>query len=142
MAAISFTPYYSFTEKLAEKVFNLGSDTLKIALSNTAPTLTHTQLSQVTQIAGSNGYTTGGEEVTISSSSQTTGTYTLVGTGTVTWTADGGAMGQFRYVILYDDDATNDELIGYYDHGSAVDLGEGDSYAVNCGATLITLASA
>jgi len=142
MASISFTPYYSFTEKLAEKVFNLGSDTLKIALSNTAPTLTHTQLSDVTQIAQSNGYTTGGETVSISTSSQSTGTYTLVGSGTVTWTASSGAMPEFRYLIFYDDDASNDELIGYYDHGSGLTLAEGDSYEVDCGATLVTLASA
>lgn len=140
MADLTFTPYYCFVEHLAEKVHNLGSDTLKVCLSNTSPTLTHTQLSQVTQITNGNGYTTGGVSVTVSTSSQTTGTYTLVGSGTVSWTAVDDAMATFRYLVLYNDTATNKELIGYYDRGSTVTLAVGDSYVGNVAATLLTIA--
>lgn len=124
----SFTKFQSFVEAVAEKKHDLGSDTLKIALSNTAPTAsTDTQLSDITQIAAGNGYTTGGSTVTITASSQTSGTYKLVGDD-VTFTASGGSIATFRYVILYNDTATNDELIGYWDYGAGVDITDGNSF--------------
>lgn len=125
----TFTKFQPFVENLAEKVFNLGSDTLKVALTNTAPTNTFSQLSSVTQIANGNGYTTGGTATTISSSAQTSGTYKLVITDVV-FTAS-GALGPFRYAVLYDDTATNDELIGSWDYGSAVSMNSGDTFTVD-----------
>ncbi len=50
----TFTKFQPFTENLAEKKFNLGSDTLKVALTNTAPTNTFATLSQVTEISYTN----------------------------------------------------------------------------------------
>ncbi len=132
--ALTFVKFQPFVENVAEKVFNLGSDTLKVALSNTAPNATDSQLSQITQIAGANGYTTGGTAATISSSGQSGGTYKLV-LADVIFTAVTGSMGTFRYIILYDDTATNDELIGYWDYGSSLTLLVGDSFTVDFDAT-------
>jgi hypothetical protein len=126
----SFTKFQPFVENVAEKVFNLGSDTLKVALTNSAPVNTYNQLSQITQISGTNGYTTGGTQATISSSAQTSGTYKLV-LADVTFTASGGSMGTFQYVVLYDDTATNDELIGYWDYGTALTITIGNSFLVD-----------
>lgn len=123
----SFSKFNSFTEAIAEKVHNLGADTLKVALSNSAPVATNTVLANITQISGTNGYTTGGTATTISSSAQTSGTYKLVITD-VTFTASGGSMGPFQYVVFYNDTATNDELIGWYDRGSPLTLANGDSF--------------
>lgn len=125
----AFTKFQPFVENLAEKVFNLGADTLKVALTNTAPTNTFNQLSSVTQIANGNGYTTGGTATTITSSAQTSGTYKLVITDVV-FTAS-GAMGTFRYAVLYDSTATNSELIGSWDYGSAVSMNSGDTFTVD-----------
>jgi len=76
-------------------------------LSNTAPTpATDDQLADITQIANGNGYTTGGATVTTSSSAQTSGVYKLV-LADVVFTAS-GAMGPFRYAILYNDTAAGD----------------------------------
>lgn len=126
----SFVKFHSFVEALAEKVHNLGSDTLKVALTNTAPTASsNTQLSDITQISNGNGYTTGGSQATQSSSAQTSGTYKLV-LGDVTFTAT-GSMGPFRYAVLYNDTATNDELIGYYDYGSSITLASGETFTVD-----------
>lgn len=120
----SFNKFQPFVENLAEKVFNLGSDTLKVALTNTAPVNTQGVFDPGTNHpppAAANGYTSGGNSVTISSSSQSSGTYKLVLADT-TFTASGGSIGPFRYVILYDETASNDELIGYWDYGSSITL--------------------
>lgn len=130
----SFNKFNSFVEAIAEKVHNLGSDTLKVVLTNSAPSAANTQLSDITQIANGNGYTTGGTQASQSSSSQTGGTYKLVLTDVV-FTASGGSMGPFRYVVLYNDTATNDELIAYWDYGSAVTLASGETFTVDFDAT-------
>jgi hypothetical protein len=67
--------------------------------------------------------------LTISSSAQTTGTYKLV-LADLILTAT-GAVGPFQYIYIYDDTATNDELIGYYDYGSPVTLASGDTFTID-----------
>lgn len=126
----SFVKFQPFVENLAEKAFNLGSDTLKVALTNSAPNATDGTLSQITQISNGNGYTTGGTAATISSSSQSSGTYKLV-LADVTFTASGGSIGPFRYVVLYDDTATNDELIGSWDYGTNLTVTNGNSFVTD-----------
>ena len=116
----SFVKFQCFIEDVFEKVHNLGSDTLKLALSNTAPTAaTDDEFTDITEISDGNGYTAGGEELTVTSSSQSSGTYSLVITSDIVWTAT-GAVGPFRYIVLYNSTASNDELIGYWDYGSEV----------------------
>lgn len=122
--------FNSFTEALCEKVHNLGSDTLKIALSNTAPSASNTVLANITQISAGNGYTAGGFAITVSSSAQSGGTYSLV-LNAATLTASGGSIGPFRYVVLYNDTATNDELIAWLDRGVALTLADTQSYTLN-----------
>lgn len=130
----SFNKFRSFVEAVAEKVHNLGSDTLKVVLTNSAPVNTNTVLADITQIANGNGYTTGGTTATTSSSAQTSGTYKLV-LADVVFTASGGSMGTFRYAVLYNDTAASDELIGWWDYGSAVTLATGETFTVDYDAT-------
>jgi hypothetical protein len=130
----TFNKFNSFVEALAEKTHNLGSDTLKVALTNSAPSATNTVLADITQISGGNGYTTGGTQATQSSSVQTSGTYKLV-LNDVTFTASGGSIGPFRYVVLYNDTAASDELIGYYDYGTNLTVTSGNSFVVDFDAT-------
>jgi hypothetical protein len=130
----TFNKFNSFVEALAEKTHNLGSDTLKVALTNSAPSATNTVLADITQISAGNGYTTGGTQATQSSSAQTSGTYKLV-LNDVTFTASGGSIGPFRYVVLYNDTAGSDELIGYYDYGTNLTVTSGNSFVVDFDAT-------
>lgn len=123
----TFNKINSFVEKLAEKSFNLGSDTLKVALTNTAHTASWSQLSDLTQISYTN---LSDRTITTSSSAQSSGIYKLV-LADLTLTASGGAIPTFRYVYIYDDTATNDELIGYYDYGSGITLADGDSLVID-----------
>lgn len=126
----TFNKFNSFVEALAEKTHNLGSDTLKVMLTNSAPVATNTQLTDLTEITAGNGYTAGGTAATISSSSQTSGTYKLV-LADITFTASGGTIGPFQYAVLYNDTASNDELIGYWDNGEAVTLADGETFTVD-----------
>jgi hypothetical protein len=127
----SFQKFNSFVEALAEKTHNLGSDTLKVLLCNTAPVATNTIKANLTEITAGNGYTAGGSAASITSSAQTSGTYKLVLGDPTTWTASGGSIGPFRYAVLYNDTATNDELIGFWDYGSSITLAAGESFAVD-----------
>jgi hypothetical protein len=126
----SFNKINSFVEAVAEKVHNLGSDTLHIALSNTALSAGMTQLSDVTQIAAGNGYTTGGKQATISASAQTGGTYKLT-LADLVFTASGGSMAEFQYIVLYNNTASNDELIGWWDRGSGLTLADTETFTVD-----------
>lgn len=130
---VAFNKFNSFVEAVAEKVHNLGSDTLKVALTNSAPSASNTVLANITQISNGNGYTTGGTAATISSSAQSAGTYKLV-LADVVFTAS-GSMGPFRYAVLYNDTATNDELIGWWDYGSNVTLSSTETFTVDFDAT-------
>lgn len=128
----SFNKFNAFVENLAEKVHNLGSDTLKVALTNTAPSASNSTFSDITEISAGSGYTAGGTAATISSSSQTSGTYKLV-LADVVFTASGGSIGPFRYAVLYNDTPTSpaDPLIGYWDYGSSVTLADTETFTVD-----------
>lgn len=119
----TFSKFQPFVEALAEKVHNLGSDTLKVALTNTVPVNTYATLSQITEIS----YTTcSSRAITTTSSAQTSGTYKLVLQDLVLTAS--GSVGAFRYVVIYNDTATNDELIGWYDYGSSITLANTDTF--------------
>jgi hypothetical protein len=45
-----------------------------------------------------------------------------------------GAVGPFRYLCLYNDTATNEEVLGYLDHGSSVNMVNTDTYTIPSGA--------
>ena len=126
----TFNKFNSFVEALAEKVHNLGSDQLKAALSNIQPVATNAVLANITQIAVGNGYASGGIALTTTSSAQTSGMYKL-SINDATLTASGGAIGPFQYVVLYNDTATSDELIGWYDYGVPLTLTSGNSFTID-----------
>lgn len=121
----TYTKFNCFVEDVAEKKHNLGSDTLTIALTNSAPVATNTVLANITQISYTN---ISSRALTTSSSIQTSGTYKLVIADKLLTAT--GAVGPFRYIVIYNDTATNDELIAWYDYGSSVTLASGDTF--NC----------
>jgi hypothetical protein len=134
----TYTKFQCFVEDLAEKKHNLASDTLKVAFSNAsnAPSASaDVKLADITTIATTN---LDSVTLTVSSSSQTSGTYKLV-LADKTMTAS-GAVGPFQYVIIYNDTASNKELICFFDYGSEVTLASGDTFKLDFGTELFSLA--
>lgn len=135
----SYNKFQATVEHLYEGVHNLGSDTLKVMLTNTAPVATNSVKADLTEISAGNGYTAGGTAVTITSSAQSSGTYSLVGNDVV-FTASGGTIGPFRYAVLYNDTPTSpaDPLIGWWDYGSSITLNDTETFTVDFGASILT----
>jgi hypothetical protein len=125
----SFSKFQPFVENLAEKAHNLGSDQLAVALcaAANAPAATNGVLADLTVISYTN---LSSRNITTSSSSQSSGTYKLVLTDLVL-SASGGSVAAFRYVVIFNDTASNDELIGYYDYGSDLTLASGESLTID-----------
>lgn len=128
----TYTKFNAFVENVAEKVHNLGADTLKVMLTLTAPVATNSVKANLTEISAGNGYTAGGTTTAQSSSAQSSGTYKLV-IADVVFTASGGAMADFRYAVLYNDTPTSpaDPLIGFWDYGSTVSVASGETFTVD-----------
>jgi hypothetical protein len=122
---------------VAEKKHNLGSDQLVVALTNSAPSASNSVLADITEISYTN---LGSRNITTTSSTQTSGTYKLV-LADLTMTAT-GSVGPFRYIVIYNDTATNDELICFGDYGSAITLASSDQLVVDFdgAAGLLTIA--
>lgn len=134
----TYNKFHCFVEDICEKKHNLGSDTLKVALSNAsnAPSASaDVKLADITTVSVAN---LDSVTLTVSSSSQSNGTYKLV-LADKTMTAS-GAVGPFQYVIIYNDTAANDELICWYDYGSEVTLASGDTFKLDFGTELFSLA--
>jgi hypothetical protein len=124
----AFNKFNTFVEALAEKVHNLGSDVLTVALTTNAnaPVATDAQLSDLTEIAYTN---LSSRVITTSSSSQTSGTYKLVLTDLVLTAS--GAVATFRWVVVYNDTATSDELISYFDYGADLTLADTETLTID-----------
>lgn len=126
----AFNKFNAFVEAIGQKKHNLNADSLKVVLSNTLPIAANSILTDITQIAPGNGYTTGGNASAGNAYTQSGGLAKLT-SGDVTFTAAGGSMATFRYAVLYNDTAANDELIGWWDYGAAITLGDGESFVVD-----------
>lgn len=122
----TFNKFDSFVEALAEKVHDLGSDQLSIALTNTVPVATDSVLADITEISYTNLST---RDITTVSSSQTSGTYKLVLQDLVLTAT--GTVATFRYVVLYNNTAASDNLIGWYDYGQTVTLLDGETFTID-----------
>lgn len=131
----TFNAFDQTVEDLMHGVHDLETDTLTVALCATAsaPVAGNSVLADLTEIAYTN---LSSRVITTSSSSQTSGTYKLILTDLVL-TASGGAVAAFQYVVIYNDTPSSpaDPLICWYDYGSALTLGDGESLTIDFDAT-------
>lgn len=135
----TYNKFQGFVGYLGLGAVNLNTDTFRVYLSNAAPSASLDDVkADLAEISGGNGYTALGEDIQ-NTYSETTGTGTMAATD-VTWTASGGTVGPFQYAAIYDDTHASDILMCWYDYGSAPTLADGESFTVDFGASLFTLA--
>lgn len=123
-----FNKFNNFVNDLDNGLINLASDAFYVMLTNTAPSASNHHYADVsaTELANGNGYLTGGQAVGGTAVSNSSGTDTFVGNQVVwTWT---GAVGPFRYAILYDHTAASKNLVGWWDYGSSVSDNSPDTF--------------
>jgi hypothetical protein len=130
----TYNKFQDFVEQLCKAIHDLdGTHTLKVALTNTAPVATQTtwNVTDHPAPAAANGYTAGGNTLS-PTLSEATGTAKLV-LADSTFTAAGGNLGPFRYVVIYNDTATTpaDAAIAWYDYGSSITLADTETFTVD-----------
>lgn len=139
----TYTKYDTAIEKLCNKLVDAfgTTDLWKAVIHTDAPiTATDSVLTDLVQIAGSNGYTTDGSDITFNST-RTGGTVTATGTDVV-WTASGGNLGASttgRYVSIYDSTATAKDLWASWDYGSVFTVATGETLTLDFGANIWTI---
>ena len=135
----SFVKFHQFVEDLGLGVHNLDTGALKVYLTNATPSASADAVkTDLAEITNQNGYTAPVDVTGVWS--ETGGTATLSGTDVVITAT--GAVGPFQYVVLYNDTPTSpaDPLIGWWDYGSAITLANGETFTVDFGSTVLTLA--
>lgn len=141
MPSSTLTLCQDFPEQLGKGVHNFSANTYKIALSNTAPNVaTMTTLADIGQISAGNGYTSGGTALSSTSFTETGGTATFIAADLV-FTAAGGSMATFQYGWIYNDSATSpaDALVGYYNYGTPVTLGDTETMTFDFTTSILTI---
>ena len=134
MATFQF--FDEFKRYSMDGTIDLDTHAFRSILSNTAPTPgTNTVKADITEIGAGNGYTANGVSLASISWAETAG-----GSGIWqwtaadwSWTASGGSIAAFRYIIVYDDTPTSpaDPLVGYLDYGSSLTLTDGNTFTVD-----------
>lgn len=154
----AYNKFNQFVQDICKKVIDVSADSLFVLLTNTVPNAADTKVDTTTgtctiastsnaaEIAAGNGYTKKGGAVTVTTASQTSGTFTLAA-NQVVFTASGGTIGPFRYAALFDDTSgttSTRSVIAWWDYGSAVTLNSGDTFTVQFNSaspgTIFTLA--
>ena len=126
----TFNKFEPFVEHLAEKIHNLGSDVLKVMLTNTLPVAANGIKTDVVEIAAAGGYAAGGTTAAVTTSAQAAGVYKLV-LGDVVFTGTAGGFGPFRAAVLYNSTAPSGNLIGWWNYGSSISIAAGETFTVD-----------
>lgn len=135
-----FNKFQVFSENVLEGVHNFAAagNTVRCYLSNTAPNAaTHAVKADLAEISTGNGYT--GAVDTQNDTSRSGGTTSVTGVDIVITAT--GAVGPFRYVVLFDDTPTSpaDPLIGWWDYGTSISLANGETFTIDFGTSMFTL---
>ena len=139
----TYVKYETFVENLCNKLIDIfgATDTLRAVIHTDAPAAADNALSDLIEIGGSNGYTTGGEVVAYTCT-RSAGIVTLAPTADITWTASGGNLGASttgRYFSIYDDTSAGNNVICSFDYGATFTVASGETMTLDFGASLFTL---
>lgn len=134
----SYNKFESFVGVLGLGDHHLDTDTFNVYLSNAAPSASADDVkADLAEITNQNGYTAPVD--TQNGWSEASGTGTMTATDVVV-TASGGTVGAFQYVPMYNDTHASDALMCWWDYGSAITLQDGETFTVDFGASVMTVA--
>ena len=132
-----------FGQDILSAVHNFSTPpSLILMLSNTAPVQTTVSVyTDITQIATGNGYTqfSGANvdhelaSVSLAETGAGSGVWRVTSADEV-FTASGGSIATFRYIVKVNNTDAAGSVIGYLDYGSAVDVTTGNTFTVDVGA--------
>jgi hypothetical protein len=132
----------TFLENVGNKLIDFfgATDTWRMVIHTDAPVAaTDNALADWTEIGNSNGYTTGGENITYNST-RSGGTITATATD-FAWTASGGNLGASttgRYFGIYDDTSAGNNVMADFDYGATFTVAAGETMTADFGASLNT----
>lgn len=123
----TYNKFQTAIEPMLEAM-NAGTDSWVVKLA----TAVNAAAGTITEVANGNGYTTGGNAATVSTSAQTAGVFKLVLNNPSVWTATGAGF-TFQYAVLTD--STTGTNVGYWDYGSSQAVAVGETVTVTLDAT-------
>jgi hypothetical protein len=135
----TYNKFEVFVEDLLSGVHNFtaAGDAFEVYLSNATPSASGDSVkADLAEISTGNGYT--GAVDIANDVSRTGGTASVTATD-VTITAT-GAVGPFRYVAVFNETATDDPLVCWWDYGSSISLANGETFTIDFGSSVFTLA--
>ena len=137
----AFVKFQDFVEQLGKGVHQLhaAGHMLKVYLTNNTPDVAlDAVIADLVGITEQNGYAAADIQ---NDYTEATGTGTMTGVDVV-WTGTGAGFGPFRYVVLYNDTpvAPADPLVAYWDYGSSISVLAGETFTVDFGASVLTIA--
>jgi hypothetical protein len=128
----TYNKFNCFVYHLGRGYHNLdnGNHVCKIYLTNSTPDAQNdVWLADLAGITEANGYNAA--NVSQNWTQNNNLTELTSGVANVTWTANGGNFGPFRYVVLRNNSATDGNnvaaLIAYWDYGSSISCNNGES---------------
>lgn len=137
---VAFTKYQDTVQQMWTAIhdFTAAGHVVKAAIHTDAPTVaTDDELADLTQISGT-GYP--GSNDIANDMTESSGTATMTATD-VQWTAGAADWtSTARYVTIYNDTSTGDKLVGSWDYGATFALGNGETFTLDFGASVATLA--
>ena len=127
---VAATKFHQVVEDKEEGVYTSSTDQFTVALCTHAniPVVTNTVLANLTEIAYTNLST---QNITTSSSGQTSGTFTQLFTDLVLTAS--GAVATFRHVVIYNNTPTTpaNPLVFWFDYGSDLTLASGETLTLD-----------
>jgi len=138
----SYNKFQDFVEQLGKAIHALhaAGHTLECYLTNATPSASLDAVkADLAEITNENGYAAPQDAQNDYTETGGTGTLTAVD---IVITASGGTIGPFRYVVLQNTTPTSplDPLIAWWDYGSALTLNDGESFTIDFGSSVLTLA--
>lgn len=128
----AFNKFEDFINQLGQgtHLLHAAGHELDVYLSNATPSASLDNIkTDLAEITTGNGYS--GPVDTQQDYTETAGTGSCTAGVDITWTASGGAINQFQYVVLFNQTAASDNLIGWWPLAAAVDLADGESFTID-----------